>query len=111
MPSSGQDGDVGRHTVPPRKTKRRNTTTEKQKTTRTDRKSNYGSPSTKEIKTKHSSRPEGGVGTGSQVERTLSKAAAGRPSKVADCGAGRAKLEVAGEAAAGGPDDRQRNTQ
>ena len=40
----------------------------------------------KEIKKKHSSRLVGGA------ERTRSKVAAGRPSKVADCGAGRAKL-------------------
>ena len=46
---------------------------------------------------------------GSQVERTRSKAAAGGPSEVADCGAGRARLQLAGEAAAGGPGDRLRN--
>ena len=46
---------------------------------------------------------------GSQVERTCVKAAAGGPSKVADCGAGWAKLQLAGEAAAGGPSDRPRN--
>ena len=40
---------------------------------------------------------------GSLVERTLGKVAAGRPSKVADCGVGWAKLQLAGEAAAGGP--------
>ena len=32
---------------------------------------------------------------GSQAERTHSKAAAGGPSEVADCGAGRAKLQLA----------------
>ena len=32
-----------------------------------------------------------------------------RPSEVADCGAGWAKLQVVGEAAAGGPGDRTRN--
>ena len=46
---------------------------------------------------------------GSWVERTHSKAVAGRPREVADCGAGWAKLQLAGEAAAGGPGDRQRN--
>ena len=44
--------------------------------------------------------------TGSCGERTPSKAAAGRPSEVADCGAGWAKLQRAGEAAAGGLGDR-----
>ena len=48
-------------------------------------------------------RPVGGA------ESTHSKAAAGGPSKVADCGAGRAKLQLAGEAAAGGPGDRPCN--
>ena len=43
---------------------------------------------------------------GRQLERTASKAGAGGPSEVADCGAGWAKLQLAGEAAAGGPDDR-----
>ena len=41
----------------------------------------YGSLTTKELKKKHSSRLVGGVETGSQVERTHSKAAAGRPAK------------------------------
>ena len=46
---------------------------------------------------------------GRQVERTPSKAGAGGPSEVADCGAGWAKLQLAGEAAAGGLGDRLRN--
>ena len=46
---------------------------------------------------------------GSQVEKTCSKAAAGRPSKVANCGAGWAKLQLASEAAAGGPSNRPSN--
>ena len=46
---------------------------------------------------------------GSQAERTCSKAAAGGPSEVADCGAGWAKLQLPGEAAAGGLGDRPRN--
>ena len=69
----------------------------------------YGSRTTKELKKTHSSRPVGGVETGSWAERTHSKAAAGRPSEVADCGVGRAKLQLAGEAAAGGPGDRLSN--
>ena len=47
--------------------------------------------------------------TGSQVESTCSKEAAGGPSKMADCGAGWAKLQLASEAAAGGPGDRPLN--
>ena len=46
---------------------------------------------------------------GSRVERTHVKVAAGRPSKVVDCGAGWAKLQLAGEAAAGGPGDQTCN--
>ena len=46
---------------------------------------------------------------GSRTERTRGKAAAGGPSKVADCGAWWAKLQLAGEAAAGGPGDRLYN--
>ena len=70
----------------------------------------YGSPTTKEIKKKHSSRPVvGGAEMGSQAERTRSNAAAGGPSKVADCGVGWAKLQLASEAAAGGPGDRSCN--
>ena len=38
--TSGQDGGIGRHTVPPRTTKRRTTTNLKTKTTRTSRNSN-----------------------------------------------------------------------
>ena len=49
----------------------------------------YGSLTTKELKTKHSSRLVGGA------ERTCSKVAAGGPSEAADCGAGRAKLQLA----------------
>ena len=69
----------------------------------------YGSPITKEIKKKHSSRLVGGAETGSQAERTHSKAAAGRPSEVADCEVWRAKLQLASKAAAGVPGDRPSN--
>ena len=37
------------------------------------------------------------------------KAAAGGPSEVADCGTGQARLQLASEAAAGGPGDRPHN--
>ena len=58
---------------------------------------------------KYSSRLLGGAETGSRVERTLGKAAAGGPSELADCGVGQAVLQLAGEAAAGGPGDRPPN--
>ena len=45
----------------------------------------------------------------SWAERTRGKARAGRDSEVADCGAGWAKLQLAGEAAAGGWGDRLHN--
>ena len=48
----------------------------------------YGSPTTKELKKKHSSRPVGGAETGSQAERIQGEAAAGGPVEVADCGLG-----------------------
>ena len=48
----------------------------------------------------------GGAETGSQAERTRGKAVAGGPEEEADGGAGRAKLQLAGEAAAGGLGDR-----
>ena len=48
---------------------------------------------TKEIKKKHSYRPVGRAETGSRAERTHSKAVAGGPSEVADCGVGWAKLQ------------------
>ena len=46
---------------------------------------------------------------GSQEESTRGKVAAGGPSEVADCGVGRARLQLAGEAAAGGLGDRPHN--
>ena len=46
---------------------------------------------------------------GSWAERTCSKVAAGGPGEVADCGAEWAKLQLASEAAAGGPGDRWSN--
>ena len=46
---------------------------------------------------------------GNRVKRTPGKVAAGRPSEVADCGAGWVKLQLASEAAAGGRGDRPRN--
>ena len=67
----------------------------------------YGSPTTKEIKKKHSSRL---AEMDSQAERTHSKVAAGGLSEVADCGVGWAKLQLVSEAAAEGLCDRLHNT-
>ena len=46
---------------------------------------------------------------GSRAERMHGKVVAGGPSEVVDCGAGQAKLQLAGKAAAGGPGDRPSN--
>ena len=64
--TSGQDGGVGRYPVPPR-TNKRTTTNLKTKNNQNCQKIElYGSPTTKELKEKHSSRPVGGVELGSQ---------------------------------------------
>ena len=62
----------------------------------------YESPTTKEIKKKHSSRLVGGEETGSKV-------VAGGPRGVADSEVEWAKLQLVGEAAAAGPGDRPPN--
>ena len=46
---------------------------------------------------------------GSWTERTRGMIMAGGPSEVVDCGVGWAKLQLASEAAAGGPGDRLQN--
>ena len=72
----------------------------------------YGSPTTKELKKKHSSRLVDGVETGSGVDRThgkaaagwktgVGKAAAGGPDEVVDCGVGWARLQLASKVVAG----------
>ena len=78
--TSGQDGGVGRHTVPPHTTKRRTTTNLKTKPKHNCQKIKlYGSLTTKELKKKHSPRRVGGAETGSWAERALGKAAAVGP--------------------------------
>ena len=63
--------------MPPHTTKRRTTTNLKTKNNQNCQKIKlYGSPTTKELKKKHSSRLVGGAEMGSWVERTHSKAAA-----------------------------------
>ena len=69
---SGQEGDVSSCTLPPRTTKRRTTKILKTKNNQNCQKIElYGSLTTKELKNKHSSRPEGGVETGSQSGKDL----------------------------------------
>ena len=76
MWTSGQDRGIGRHTVPPCTTKRTKTNLKTKTNHNWQKIELYGSPTTKELK-KHSSRPVGGVETGSQVERTHRKAVVG----------------------------------
>ena len=84
----GQDGGIGRYTLPPCTTKRRTTTNLKTKNNHNCQKIElYGNLTTKELKKKHSSRPVGGAEMGS-VERTHSKAVARGLSEAAAGGAG-----------------------
>ena len=65
--TSGQYGGIGRYTLPPHTTKSRTTTNLKTKNNQNCQKMElYGSPTTKELKKKHSPRPVGGEETGSQ---------------------------------------------
>ena len=64
--TSGQDGGVGRYTLPPRTTKRRTTTNLTTKNKNCQKITPYRSPKTKKLKKKHSSRLVGGAETGSQ---------------------------------------------
>ena len=60
--TSGQDGGIGRYTLPPHTTKRRKTTNLKTKNNQTFQKIElYGSPTTTELKKKHSFRLVGGA--------------------------------------------------
>ena len=63
--TSTLDGGVGRYTLPPYTTKRKTTTNIKTKHNQSCQKIElYGSPTTKELKKKHSPRPVGGADTG-----------------------------------------------
>ena len=78
LETSGQDGGIGRHIVPPRTTKRRTTTNLKTKNNQNWQKIKlYRCLTTKELKKKHSSRLVGWLETGSGAERTHGKVAAG----------------------------------
>ena len=73
---------MGRHTVPPRTTKRRTTTNLKTKNNQDCQKIElYRNLKTEELKKKHSSRTAGGVETGSWVERTDGKMVAAGPGR------------------------------
>ena len=75
--------------MPPLTTKRRTRTNLKTKSNQNCQKIKlYGSPTTKELQKKHSSRPVAGVEMGSRVERTCNKAAAGGPGEVVAGGVG-----------------------
>ena len=74
--TSGQDGGVGRHTVPPHTIKRTTTNLKTRNNQNSQKIELYGSPTTKELKKKHSSRAVGGVEKGSQAERTCEKVVA-----------------------------------
>ena len=79
--TSGQDGSIGRYTLPPCTTKKRTITNLKPKNNQNCKKIKlYGSPTTKEIKKKHSSRLVGGAGWGGEGQlgqRGYSKVVAG----------------------------------
>ena len=66
LPTSSQDGDIGRYAVPPCTTKRGTTTNLKIRNNQNCQKIKlYGSLTTKELKKKHSSRLVGGAEMGS----------------------------------------------
>ena len=68
--------------MPPHTTKRTTTNLKTKNNQNCQKIKLYGSLTTKELKKKYSSRLVGGVETGSGVERTCSKAAAGGPGQV-----------------------------
>ena len=98
----GQDKGIGRHTLPPCTAKRRMTTTNlKTKTNQNCQKIElYGSLTTKELKKEQSSRPVGGVETGSLGGEDSGKAVAGGLERARRWLAGRGKVAADGP---GGP--------
>ena len=72
----------------PYKTKRRTTTLKTKNNQNCQKIELYGSPTTKELKKKHSFRLVGGVEMGNQEEWTCGKVAAGRLREVAASGLG-----------------------
>ena len=65
MWTSGQDGGIGRYTLPPHTTKRRATNLKTKNNQNCQKIQLYGSLTTKELKKKLSSRQVGGAETGS----------------------------------------------
>ena len=63
--TSGQDGSVGRHTLPPCTTKRTATNLKTKNNQKCQKIELYGSPATKQLKKKYSCRIVGGAETGS----------------------------------------------
>ena len=87
--TSGQDGGIGRHTVPRHTTKNRTTKNLKRKNNQNCQKIElYASLTTRELKKKHSFRLVGGAEMGSQAERIQGEVAAGRLSEGAAGGLG-----------------------
>ena len=77
--NSGQDGAVGRYTLPPRTTKRRTTTNLKTKNNQNCQKIElYVCPTTNKLKKKHSSRLVGWVKTGSQGREDMQQGSSWR---------------------------------
>ena len=74
--------------MPPHTTKRTTTNLKTKNNQNCQKMELYRSPTTEELKKKHSSRPVGGLERDSGAERTHHKAAAGGPGKVAAGGAG-----------------------
>ena len=66
--TSGQDRDISRYTVPPLKTKRKTTNLKIKNNQNFQKIKLYGSPTTKELKKKHSSRPVGGARRAAMLE-------------------------------------------
>ena len=78
--NSGQDGAVGRYTLPPRTTKRRTTTNLKTKNNQNCQKIElYVCPTTNKLKKKHSSRLVGRAETGSWDGEDLEQGSGGQP--------------------------------
>ena len=80
--TSVQDGRIGRHCAFSHNQKDDKNKYQNERQLELTETKQCGSLTTKELKKKHSSRPVGGAETGGRVERTPSKAAAGRPGKV-----------------------------
>ena len=77
--TSGQDRGIGRYILPPHTTKRRTTNLKTKNSQNCQKIQLYGSPTTKELKKKHSSILVGAAETAARTERACGKAEARRP--------------------------------